>query len=393
MGLILSPFSSICMCAVCQRDPNCDYEEGRRKVLKFCKHFTRKHDPEEVSVIDRYIEIPDGHVLFTRCFIPLKHKPKGCVFFIEGYATHLDLPDIYDGCLLLAKDGYLVVAHDHLGYGRSDGLWLHIPNSFDTDYVDNAYFIHNYYKHFFIKNLTSKEIHNPLYQYHDPALFNLADKRTAAVDGDDEKSESKQAEQVMPWTDLADIDKQNKYFLCGRSMGGAVATRLAMKYPDSYKGLILQCPMLEIDEAVKPTGLLKWVFEKLASWFPKQTWTPSGDINQWMLSDVRKKYLMDAQAMKFGRRPRLKTAFEMNGVTETIQRDMKLVKMDFIVLHGLADRVTNSQSSRNLYAHRKEECDATIKLYEESYHMMWWEDNPGEQLHNDVVEWLNEKCK
>ena len=116
----LSPFSSICACTVCQREPNCDYEEGRRKVLKYSQHTLRKSD--EVRIIEKYIHIPSGHVLFTKCYIPLKNKPKGCVFFLEGYETNLDRPDTHDNCLRIAENGYIAIAHDHFGYGRSDGF-------------------------------------------------------------------------------------------------------------------------------------------------------------------------------------------------------------------------------------------------------------------------------
>jgi len=39
------------------------------------------------------------------------------------------------------KDIYIaiaVIAHDHIGYCMSDGLWLYIQNTFDIDYVNNA---------------------------------------------------------------------------------------------------------------------------------------------------------------------------------------------------------------------------------------------------------------
>eukprot|EP01083_Nonionella_stella_P099631 280129_1 len=170
MGNLLHPFGSICACTYCQTDPDCNYEEGRRKLIKYGQHLLRK--PDDIRIIEKYIEVPDGRLLFTKCFIPLKQKPNGCVFVLIGYSSCIDRIDTHDGCLLLAENGYMVLAHDYVGYGRSDGLWMYVPNTFDIDYVDNAHYIHDYCKNLYIRNLTSHTNHNELYEYHDPSIFN-----------------------------------------------------------------------------------------------------------------------------------------------------------------------------------------------------------------------------
>eukprot|EP01084_Bolivina_argentea_P074405 134970_1 len=382
MGSILNPFGSICSCTSCQTDPDCNYEEGRRKIIKYAQHLLRK--PENIQIIEKYIEGPNGRLIYTKCFIPLDTKPKGCVFFLIGYATMLDRPDTHDNCLIFAENGYICFAHDHIGHGRSDGLWLYIPTSFDIDYVDKAHFIHNYCKNLYIRNLTSHIKYNELYEFHDPSIFN-----NYFTKNDNQKDKNNQ---IMPWNDLSYIDKNNKYFICGRSMGGAIATKLAMKYSNSYKGLILLCPMIAINDTLKPPKWVQYLFQKIAMWFPKKAWTPSKDMNQWMLSNNGYKYKLDNQPLQWNRKGRLKTMYELNKVTENIQNNMQLLKMDFIVLHGLEDKVTPSKYSQDLYQHRKDHCDATLKLYDKSYHLMWWEPC-ADQMYSDMLIWINHKCQ
>ena len=387
MGNLLFPFSGVSCDTVSQTDPDCNYEEGRRKVLKYAQHTLRKSD--KVRIIEKYIEIPSGHVLFSKCFIPLETKPKGCVFFLEGYATNTDRPDTHENCLRFAEAGYMVITHDHLGYGRSDGLWLYIPNSFDIDYVDNAHYIHDYCKKLYITDLTSTTKHNELYQFHDPSLFNNYNFSSDESKNNDNGNKNK----LMPWDDLSGIDKDKKYFLCGRSMGGAVATRLAQKYPNDYSGLMLVCPMIKIDETLKPPKWVLYIFKLLASWFPKKTWTPAaGDMHDFWVSNKANKHKLNTQTMKFKKEARLKTAFEGMEVTEIIQRDIELLTMDFIVLHGTEDKVTNPKSSEQLYENRKDKCDATLKLYDGGYHMLWWE-SCGDQYYSDLLIWLDDHCQ
>ena len=384
MGNLLDPFGAISACTTCQTDPNCDYEDGRRQIAKYMQHLLRSSD--DVRIIEKYIEVPSGHILFTKCYIPLKKQPKACIFSHFGWANSIDRPDTHNHCLTLAENGYIVITHDHLGYGRSDGLWLYIPNTFDIDYVDNAHFIHDYCKNLYIRNETShkKQKRAESYDFHDPSIF-----LNYFGPGDDEKSNDNN---VMPWSDLSYIDEENKYFLCGRSMGGAVATRVAMKYPSDYRGLALICPMIEIDAAVKPSNFITWIFKKLAHWFPTRRWSPSNDIHDHMVSTESGRNKIWTQGMMNKRPAPLKTAYEMLMITETIQNNMELLKMDFIVLHGLEDKVTSCSVSQKMYDRRKDACDATIKLYANSAHMIWWEPC-GEQMFKDMIGWFDGKSQ
>ena len=131
---------------------------------------------------------------------------------------------------------------------------------------------------------------------------------------------------------------------------------------------------------------------KIASWFPKRCWTPSNAMDQYMVSTEKGKCKVNTQCMKFDRNTRLKTAVECIKITEIIQENKQLLKMDFIVVHGLEDKVTDPKLSQNLYNDRKDECDATIKLYDKSYHMLWWEPCRDE-MYSDLLFWLNEKSQ
>eukprot|EP01084_Bolivina_argentea_P087771 158522_1 len=175
-------------------------------------------------------------------------------------------------------------------------------------------------------------------------------------------------------------------------MGGAVATRLAMKYPNSYKGLMMICPMIQIDDNIRPSRFVEWIFKKLVSWFPKRRWTPAVDAGPWLISEKGHKHRLKDQVLKWRGPARLKTAYEMLQTTKEIAENKHLLRMDFIVLHGLEDKVTPCKLSQDLVNARKNSTDATMKVYDKSYHMLWWEPC-ADQMHSDMLFWLNDKCQ
>ena len=400
MGNLL-PFAGVSYETTCQSEPNCDYEDGRREVLKYVQHRLRKHDPNKIKIIEKYLEAKDGRLIFTKCYFPIFTKPKAVVFYISGYATNIDRPAAHDQCLRFAENGYIAIAHDHLGYGRSDGLWLYIPNSFDIDYVDNANFIHNYCKNLYVRDelnhnkLSSSGV--PMYSFSDPNVLTRGENgnQNGLKNGKDFKSMA-EPQALVPWTkeDLSDIDSGNKYFLCGRSMGGAVATRLAMKYPKDYKGMVLCCPMIEIDDQIKPSQWILNAFKWIANlpWFSTRYWSPNTDLRPFLCSTESGKRKCNTDTLLPCRPAPLKSGYEILTITETIQNNLELLETDYIILHGLADKITDPKVSQNLYERTKDRCDATIKLYEDQWHMMWWEPK-GEEFHRDILNWLDEKSK
>lgn len=245
MGNLLG---AICCCPDCQTIPALDYAEGRRQILKYNQY--RLHKPADIKIIERYIELPSGYLIFTKCYTHLKIKPKGVIFYVYGFSECVDRLETHEKCITFANAGYMAIVHDHKGSGRSEGLWLYVEN-FDYECVFNANFIHNVCKDIYIRST------------HDEDLV---------------------------WKDLSFIDKLNNYFLFGESMGGTICCKLAMNgYSKDYKAMALIAPMLKIKNP--PNFILEKILRLFLVFFPTKEWLYN-DIRSYFIKDETAKYLI-----------------------------------------------------------------------------------------------------
>ena len=333
--------SDLCWCPHCQKTPNAMYEEGRRQILKYVKFDT----PSNIHIIRKYIETPDGLLIYTKCFIPKDIKPKGLIFLIPGYTDFIDRHGIHENAVLLCLNGYMVLIHDHIGHGRSDGLWIYIK-SFDI-LTKTANYVHNKCKELYIKRLHDNE-----YETH-PTYH-------------------------VPWKDLRYIDNENRYILYGSSMGGALSIMLGYTYPNDYKGIILMSPMTGIDDSVAPPKFLWNFLIWLAGHFGKKRWVPQGsqNIDNVITSD---KNAMDDHlensALLWGNIQRLRTGLSLLRGVNSIHDNLSKVSIPFCVIHGNGDMVTSSKKSKEFYdgTINVNINDKELHLVDSNYHHLLWE--------------------
>ncbi|GJP85637.1 hypothetical protein CLOP_g15738 [Closterium sp. NIES-67] len=77
-------------------------------------------------------------------------------------------------------------------------------------------------------------------------------------------------------------------FLCGESMGGAVALCIHRKQPDQWDGAIFMAPMCKISAKVRPPAILVQLVQGLAYVLPTWQIVPSADIVTSSIRDPEK---------------------------------------------------------------------------------------------------------
>eukprot|EP00293_Proteomonas_sulcata_P006317 CAMPEP_0184328744 /NCGR_PEP_ID=MMETSP1049-20130417/143783_1 /TAXON_ID=77928 /ORGANISM="Proteomonas sulcata, Strain CCMP704" /LENGTH=260 /DNA_ID=CAMNT_0026651071 /DNA_START=80 /DNA_END=862 /DNA_ORIENTATION=+ len=238
------------------------------------------------------------------------------------------------------------------GHGRSDGLFLHVPDWFEfvkaqDDFVERVAIPY--------RNRLSRE-------------KNLQDNLSL--------------------------------FGHGESMGGAVLCTLAIQKPKLFDGIVLACPMLFVADAMRPPYPVAMFFKHvMVPLFPKACMTPSADLDEKLFTD--KELCKKAVENPYGPQKaplRLETARTFGFVvSDWFDENIKKLETPFIIVHGAADEVTDPKLSQRVHDEAKSE-DKTIKLYPNAKH--------GDILHGgekmkatmamcyqDVGEWQKKRTK
>lgn len=188
-----------------------------------------------------------------------------------------------------------------------------------------------------------------------------------------------------------------KKFLIGESMGGALAYDIMSRHRSDYDGVIFVAPMCKI--SVAPPKWVVDMFYKIVgdpgtvSSLSIMPLAPSkGDIADLSFKDKEKLRLAFSAPTRYGRKPRLATARELLDATKRIEASLSQFDAPFIVLHGLADHVTDPKVSEMLYKVSPSK-DKDIKLYEGMYHNLTGgeTDKNIEIVFNDAISWVTER--
>jgi len=210
---------------------------------------------------------------------------------------------------------------------------------------------------------------------------------------------------------------EEKFFLMGESMGGAVCFDGWNAAPDLFDGgCVMVAPMVKIADEMKPPqfvveGMRKML--ELLPWMGRWCLTPSGDLSNLAFKDKAKLKIAENTPALYGRVPRLATGREMVGVTERIEKQLGDFAAPFLVCHGEADKVgraseaasersgepnttltlfqvTSPEMSKMLY---DTSCsgDKSLKMYKGMWHTLLTgePDENIEQVLGDVIAWLD----
>jgi alpha-beta hydrolase superfamily lysophospholipase len=172
-------------------------------------------------------------------------------------------------------------------------------------------------------------------------------------------------------------------FLLGHSMGGGITPLFVITRNADLQGLVISAGALQINKDISP--LLIRISGIMGRLFPK---LPTIKLDSSAISrDLEVVKLYDSDPLNYRGGTLARTGAEMVRATKRIQAQMETVSLPLLILHGTADRLTDVEGSRQLYA-RACSKDKTLKLYEGFYHEILNEPEK-EQVMNDVVQWLD----
>ncbi|CAL9186805.1 caffeoylshikimate esterase-like [Musa acuminata AAA Group] len=319
---------------------NLDFAPARRRVRaafadvqRRLDHFLFKMAPTGIQMEERYKTNSKGMEIFWKSWLP---KPgtttKAALFFCHGYGDTCTF--FFEGIAKrIADAGYAVFAMDYPGFGLSQGLHGYIP-SFD-------------------------------------GMVDQVIERYAAIRGTKEV-------------------RGLQHFLLGQSMGGAVALKVHLKQPEVWDGVLLVAPMCKIAEEVTPPGPILKALSLMSYVLPEAKLFPLKNIGDLAFRDPEKRKVAEFNVISYADQMRLRTAVELTKATRDIESQLEKVCAPLLILHGAADKVTDPNVSKFLYAKASTK-DKTLKLYAEGYHSIL-EGEPDERISsviNDIISWLD----
>ena len=172
-------------------------------------------------------------------------------------------------------------------------------------------------------------------------------------------------------------------FLLGHSMGGEIVTSFVIARQPEIKGLLTSGALLQISTDISP--LMVKLAGVLSAIAPKM---PTIVLDGTAISrdqDVVQKY--DSDPLNYRGGVPARTGGEINRTVKFIQANMEKVTLPVLIMHGTADRLSDPQGSKDLYA-RAQSSDKTLKLYEGFYHEIMNEPQQAEVL-ADIAGWLD----
>ena len=431
----------------CQYDNlNLDTAEGRRKVMKYRVPLCCDH----AVVVEKFIDIPfkrGTRKIFTKCYVPrLNHDDinckywKGIVLFNCGYGHYTDRWETHALCCKFSQNGYICIAHDYVGMGKSDGLFGYVQ-SFEKDFCGNANYVFNYYKTNIFENIiqlissanTSIDIDSNGINNNSGELSVLLNSYFDFDQQLDAQTQKKERLGEIE-SNLKFIIENNEFYLCGESMGGAVSILLTL-YNDQYnknlnmnknnrkqekddsmgiipqnnantsisnmnnfqitfKGMILVSPMCQVDEKTAPPEIVQRIFLLLSEYFPTGTFIAMENIMDKLTHDEKELHkIYRDNLLMYWLNPRLNLLKECYNVILKIDKHQKDITTPFLIIHGEDDPVTNCQSSQMFYQNTisVNKKDKKFIAYKNAWHQLFRETFCVEQVYQDIFEWLAHK--
>ena len=303
-------------------------EARRRKWKEMISDDRTKPDwydpPENLEYNDGYWVNGRGMCLYNFVMKPKKKKVKGVVMFCHGYTETARWLKGGKEYRRLCDAGYAVMALEYEGHGRSDGLLALFP-SWSTLIGDVCEYMFE---------TSSTQFPNlPL-------------------------------------------------FVCGESMGGAVAYEVSDRMKEIVSGTVFVAPMLAgervraskqrvsstsslsvihflthhvalaVHENVKPPPIVIKAFYKIVGppnscgFIGTLPLAPSKDLGDFSFHLKEKREIVDAHCAFFGRKPRLASARELLDTTDRISASLADYTLPFFVIHGEDDKVTDPELSQ-----------------------------------------------
>lgn len=305
-----------------------------------CSCFSASHNlkyanpsrvPPDPDLFPRYLQNKQGLWLHFADWAPPREvqKVRGLLFIISGLAEHSARYD--SAALKLASEGYHVFCMDNQGSGGSEGRRLYVENFYD--FVDD---FELFKKHIFAKY--------PEYA-------------------------------TLPCC------------LLGHSMGGLIATHVALRDPSAWAAVVLSGPLLEADPAVA-TPFMRSLVRLFSRCLPK---LGVQKLDHSLVSKNRQVLEFNAQDPFYSSHTlTARWGAEMLQAMDDVWENLDKSTFPLLILHGTQDRLCSINGSRKLLESTLS-TDKKLIEYEGMYHEVLREVKWRKVL-SDVQSFLDIHC-
>ncbi|KAL9960136.1 hypothetical protein ACROYT_G033546 [Oculina patagonica] len=274
------------------------------------------------------VQSSKGLRLFSKCWKLKGASPRALIFVSHGVGEHCSRYEEFGH--QLAKQGFLVVSHDHVGHGRSEGERVQISS------------------------------------------FNIY------------------AADVLKHIDEASANNGGlPIFLFGHSMASTVAILCAMERPHFFTGIVLSAPAI-LANPETATRCMIFLGKIVSRILP--SFQVVGSENSSLLSrDPEQVAALTNDPLAWKGGLKAQWAMAIHDAMEHIKENIPKIEWPFIVLHGDADQITMVEGSMML-EQKASSKDKTIKIYPGFYHKLLNEPKEDAALvMSDIISWINQR--
>ena len=295
------------------------------KIIKGNVEDIYKYTFPEENFIDFYVNDIESKLkilkLMTYRFSP-NTNPKGIIVIFHGLNSHIN-HGAYNA-KILADDGYIVVGYDHRGFGKSEGL---------RGYIDNV-----------------------------KTLYSDAKNFISIIIG------------LYPNLSM---------FVLGMSLGGLISYKLALKFPNEIKGVILLSPALRSLQKDYIVG-----FGVFLGWLMSKPQTVKPNLNAAMKNEYCIKKI-EADPLTYSEGTRMGTMKAVLQAMESCPKTFKKFISPFVIVVGGKDKIIDISAGFDLI----KDCDSTDKqlwYYQDMFHDAWNEEEILD-ISSKIKNWINER--
>jgi len=257
------------------------------------------------------------------------------VYVSHGFSEHLG--NYHSLGNALASAGFLAFGHDHAGHGKSEGMRACVESvdDFVTDVVDHCQVM--------------VEKHGP--------------------------------------RDL---------YIFGHSMGGMIAIRATIRFPNTFKGMVLVGPLViplgpvgPLDARLTPfrgwaVSWLLWMVDCLVSPELVLGYVRYEDISR--DKDIIQLLKNDPLRWHSGTKVRLLRAFV--SCLTAMMHQLDLVKVPFVSFHGDNDWLCNVEGSKLLFQQASTQDKRLVEIPNAAHNLLLETEDIRTQVLSDIVQWL-----
>ncbi|HEX7364613.1 MAG TPA: alpha/beta hydrolase [Dehalococcoidia bacterium] len=182
-------------------------------------------------------------------------------------------------------------------------------------------------------------------------------------------------------------NRNTKIFLFGHSLGATIAVAYAPEHQDELDGLITSGASLVPSQTVSPALLA--IAGVVSATLPKMGVTLLDASTISRDQSVVDAYVNDPLVFR-GKIP-ARTGAELARMWKQLPDQMPRIKLPILIMHGLADRLSDPRGSKLLYE-RVGSTDKTLKIFDDCYHEICNEPD-REQVFIEMENWLTKHLK